>query len=135
MGLTLDLDMIHSINLFAKITHVHTKSCFRYNNWLIFVVPPQLLAKAIGEKGENIRQISRMIKTKVKVIPEASMEPFVKAIIYPLKFKKISLEDGNVVILAGQNSKAALIGRGKVRAEELEKILKAYFGAKGLKIL
>ena len=135
MGAKLDLDLIHSINLFGKITRVQTKHCFRYNNWLIFVVPPQLLPKSLGERGDNVKQLSRMMKTKVKIIPESSIEPFVKSIVYPLKFKKLTLENNEVVILAGQNSKAALIGRDKARVIELERILKDYFNIRELKIL
>ena len=135
MGATLDLDMIYSLNLFSKISGVRTKSCFRYNNWLIFVVPPQIISKALGERGDNIKQMSRMLKTKVKVIPSSSLEPFVKSIVYPVKFKRLSFENGEVTIFAGPNSKASLIGRDKARAQELERILKDYFNIRELKII
>ena len=135
MGAKLDLDLIHSINLFSKITRVQTNQCFRYNNWLIFAVPPKLLPKALGERGDNIKQLSRMMKTKVKVIPESSIEPFVISIIYPLKFKRLTFENNEVTIFAGPNSKASLIGREKVRAAELERILKGQFNIKELKIV
>lgn len=135
MGAKLDLDLIYDINLFSKITGVRTKSCFRYNNWLIYVVPAQLMPKALGSKGENVHKISRLIKTKVKVIPEANLEPFVKAVIYPMKFKRLIIENQEVTIIAGQNSKASLIGRDKVRLEELSGILKDFFQIRALKIL
>ena len=135
MGAKLDLDLIHSINLFSRITHVSTKNCFRYNNWLIFVVPAPLIPKAIGERGENVKQMSRMLKGKVKVISESTLEPFVKSIIYPLKFKRITNENDEITIFAGPNSKAPLIGRDKVRLQELSNILKQHFNAKSLKIV
>ena len=135
MGAKLDLDLIHDINLFSKIARVHTKYCFRYNNWLIFAVPPQLISKALGERGENVRQMSSMLKCKVKVIPLSSLEPFVKSVIYPIRIKRLSFEDGKVTIFAGPNSKASLIGRDKVRMEELGRILKQYFNIRELKIL
>lgn len=135
MGAKLDFDLIYSLNLFSKITGVRTKNCFRYNNWLVFVVPPQLVPKALGQKGENVQKMGRLLKCKVKVIPESSMEPFVKAIIYPVKFKKLINENNEVTIVAGANSKASLIGRDKVRLDELDEILKNFFGIKSLKIL
>jgi len=135
MGATLDLDLIYSVNLFSKITGVSTKYCFRYNNWLIYVVPPQLIPKALGQRGENVHRIGRMLKCKVKVIPESSLEPFVKAIIYPIKFKKLVAENDEITIVAGPNSKASLIGRDKIRLEELSGILKDFFKIKALKIV
>lgn len=135
MGAKLDLDLIYSVNLFSKITGVSTKYCFRYNNWLIFVVPPQLIPKALGQKGENVHRIGRMLKCKVKVIPESSLEPFVKAIIYPVKFKKLVIENDEITIVAGPNSKASLIGRDKIRLEELSGILKDFFNIRSLKIV
>jgi len=135
MGIKLDLDLIYDINLFSKISGVRTKSCFRYNNWLIYVVPPQLMPRALGERGCNVQKIARLLKIKVKVIPEASLEPFVKAIIYPMKFKRMMIENNEVSIIAGPNSKASLIGRDKVRLEELSGILKDFFGIRALKIL
>jgi len=135
MGAKLDLDLIYDINLFSKITGVRTKSCFRYNNWLIYVVPAQLMPRALGEKGENVHKIARLLKLKVKVIPEATLEPFVKSVIYPMKFKRLSVENNEVSIVAGPNSKASLIGRDKVRLEELSGILKDFFAVKSLKIL
>jgi len=135
MGAKLDLDMIYSLNLFSKISGVRTKSCFRYNNWLIFIVPPQMMSKALGERGENVHKMGGLLKCKVKVIPEASLEPFVKSIIYPIKFKKLIQENNEVTIIAGQNSKASLIGRDKVRLEELSGILKDFFSIRALKIV
>jgi NusA-like KH domain protein len=135
MGAKLDLDLIHSINLFSRITRVHTKCCFRYNNWLIFVVPQQMISKAIGAGGENVRQMSRMLKLKVKVIPSSTIEPFVKSIVYPIRFKRLSVENNEATIFAGPNSKASLIGRDKIRLHELERILKDYFSIRELKIV
>ncbi|MBU2522717.1 MAG: hypothetical protein KKE23_00300 [Nanoarchaeota archaeon] len=135
MGAKLDLDLIYSVNLFFKITGVSTKYCFRYNNWLIFVVPPHLIPKALGQKGENVHKMGRLLKCKVKVIPESSLEPFVKAIIYPVKFKKLVAENDEITIIAGPNSKASLIGRDKIRLEELSGILKDFFSIRSLKIV
>ncbi len=135
MGTKLDLDLIYCLNLFSKITKVRTKYCFKYNGWLIYVVPPKLLQKSLGEKGENLKKISNILKIKVKIIPSATMGPFVQSIIYPIKFKKLTRENKEVIIAAGMNSKASLIGRNKVRMKELERILKQYFGIKSLKII
>jgi len=135
MGAKLDLDLIYSVNLFSKITGVSTKYCFRYNHWLIFVVPPHLIPRALGQRGENVHRMGRFLKCKVKVIPESSLEPFVKAIVYPIKFKKLIYENDEITIVAGSNSKASLIGRDKVRLEELSGILKDFFKIRSLKIV
>ena len=62
MGNTLDMQSIRHLNLFGKITRVDTKFYFKYNGGLIFCVPRHLVSKAIGEKGNNVREISGILK-------------------------------------------------------------------------
>lgn len=136
MGAKLDLKSIQCINLFIRVTGVRTKDCFMYNNAMVFVVGPKMLPKALGEKGENLRRLSYMLRGRVRILPASGLENFVRMLVMPVRFKKlIAEEDGNVTIIAGQQAKASLIGRDKVRLEELENILKQYFNIKSLKIV
>jgi NusA-like KH domain protein len=126
---TLDMQFIRYLNLFEKITRVRTKNCFSYNNMIIFGVQPIFVSKAIGENGRNIKQMSEIIGKKIKVIafPSRNIYEFICKIIEPLKFKSLEMNDKDVIINAGRQSKAALIGRNRQRVEELNEIVKEYY--------
>jgi len=139
MERTLDMKFIRYLNLFEKITKVRTQHCFCYNLTIIFLVPKELMAKALGEGGRNMKSLSNILEKKVKVITaplgEKDMEKFILAIIYPLKIKGIEVRGDSLLINAGMQSKAALIGRNKIRLLEMKNILQQYFGIKYIRIL
>ena len=126
------------LNLFGKITQISTRFCFAYNNAIIFCVPKTLVSRAIGEKGRNIRKINEILNKRVKVIsnPEGILEvkKFIESIVNPVTFKDLEVKDNEIILTAGSQSKAALIGRNKRRLFELQKISRDYFN-KELKIV
>jgi len=139
---TLDMKFIRYLNLFEKITKVRTQHCFIYNSVIIFVVPGKILGKAIGEHGANTKKMSSIIGKKVRVISEAEgkekedIEKFVLAIVHPVRFNNLEFNDAEkkVVINGGRQSKAALIGRNKLRLAEMQKILEDYFNIREIRI-
>lgn len=105
---------------------------------IVFVVPRAFISKAIGKDNSNLKTLSEITKKKIKIVPEPQgiedIENFVSVIVSPIKFKALELKDGEAVISAITQSKASLIGRNKVRLEEMEGILKQYFDVKKLRI-
>ncbi len=134
----LDLKFIRYANLFNKITRIRTKHCFEYNNTLIFAVPKRFVAKAIGPNNSNLEKLGRIISKRIKIaaIPEGKedLENFVSIIVRPARFKAIEVKDGEATISTNSQSKAALIGRGKIRITEMENILGQYFGIRKVRI-
>ena len=132
------MQVMRYINLFTKISKVSPSHCFMYNNAAIFVVPENKVSLAIGDNGKNIKKMSEIIGKKVKVVlkPEGleDAEKFISTITYPITIKNIEIDNNNLIINAGSQSKAMLIGRNKVRLEEMKKIIKNYFG-KEVKII
>ena len=128
---TLDMRFIRYLNLFEKISNVRTKDCFFYNNVVVFAVPYHLVSKAIGEEGKNVRALSNIIGKKVKVVSAPAglekAEKFISDIVSPVRFKGIEINSSEIIINAGRQSKAALIGRNKTRLEEMQHIVKEYF--------
>ncbi len=126
------------LNLFGKITKIQTKYCFMYNNCIIFAVPKKMILKAIGERGSNIKKMGEITKKRIKVIAvpngEDDIGEFIRAIISPFSFKEIKITPEEVIIDAGSQNKAALIGRNKRRFLEMKKIVKDFF-KKDFKIL
>jgi len=126
------------INLLSKLTKIHTRNCFVYNDFVVFAVPAKLLSKAIGPAGKNVKALQDNLGKRVKIIADvkdvANAEKFVKAIVYPVEFVSLELKDNILVLTAGSRNKAALIGRNRRRMIELNKILEDNFG-KELKII
>lgn len=130
-------DMRH-LNLFGKVTQISTRHCLRYNEFLIFCVPKPLISRAIGEHGRNVKKLYDILGKKVKIIPAPrgieDAREFLLAVINPNSFKEIDVGEKEIVITAGPQNKAALIGRNKRRLLELQKISSDFFG-KDLRIV
>lgn len=127
---TIDMKDLRYLNLFSKITGVRTRFCFTYNETIFFCVPGALVSKAIGEGGRNIRKMSETLKRKIKVIPIPHIETvrqFIQKIVDPVSFKDLEIKDDEIILTAGSQSKAALIGRNKRRLIEMQKILEGFF--------
>jgi len=138
MARTLDMKFIRYLNLFERVTKVRTQHCFFYNFTIVFLVPRSQVARAIGEGGRNIKKLSQILEKKVKIISiplgKEDMHRFVLDIIYPVRFKNIEVKDNGVLISAGMQSRASLIGRNKRRLNEMREILEQYFGIKEIRI-
>ena len=138
----LDMRDIRYINLFSRITKVQTRYCFIYNDTIIFAVPRNLVSKAIGKEGTNVRRMNDILKRKIKIIgnPEegtqnvGEIKRFIEDIVHPVTFKDIEITETDLILNAGSQSKAALIGRQRRRESELKEIIKDYF-KKDLKIV
>jgi NusA-like KH domain protein len=134
----LDMRFIRYANLFNNVTNIRTKHCFEYNNTIIFVVPRSLVTKAMGENNRNIDRLGNIIGKKIKIvaIPQGKedLEGFVSIITRPIRFKGIEVKENEVIINANTQSKASLIGKGKLRLEEMENILGQYFGIKKVRV-
>ena len=129
---TLDMQDLRYLNLFSRVTHISTRYCFRYNNTVIFAVPRKLISKALGKNIINLKRISNTLKKRVKVvaIPHGieDAKSLIEAIVSPVTFKGIEIKDDQMILTAGPQNKAALIGRNKRRFLEMQSIVKDFFG-------
>ena len=135
---TLDMCSIRQLNLFERITGVRTKTCFSYNNAVIFAVPFAFVSKAIGREGKNVKKLVSIIGKKIKIVslPRGigDARKFISDIVAPNTFRNLEINDKEIIISASMQSKASLIGRNKARLQELEKIVREVFGA-GLRVV
>jgi len=134
----LNMQFIRYANLFGRVTRIRTNHCFEYNNTIVFAVPRRFVGQAIGEDNKNLKQLNHLIGKKVKIVPipdgKEDIENFVSVIVSPAKFRAIEIKDGEAIMNASTQNKASLIGRNKVRLEEMEGILGQYFGVRKLRI-
>lgn len=128
---TISMQDMRHLNLFDKVTKLRTSSCFSYNDTLMYCVPKSKIQQAIGKSNENLRRISEIVKKRVRIIAlprgEEGIEPFIKSIIAPVQFKELQVTEGEVIVNAGPQSKAALLGRNKRRLLEMQKIVADFF--------
>ena len=140
MAGTIDMQMMRYINLFSKITRVQTRRVFVYNNQIIFAVPKDKVSFAIGKGAVNAKKISEILRKKVKIVEmpnvedEEGIKKFITDVVSPIEFNGVEIKGDNCTINAGRYSKAALIGRGRIREKEIGDVLKDYFGIKFLRI-
>lgn len=128
---TIDMkDMMH-LKLFSKVTGIDTRFCFNYNETIFFCVPKNLLSRAIGEGARNVRRINEIVHKKIRILPNPrgieDAKNFIEAIVRPVTFKEIQITDNEMILNAGSQSKAALIGRNKRRLLEMQQIVADYF--------
>jgi len=73
-----------------------------------------------------------MIGKRVKIIPNPegiiNLRKFIEAIVNPATFRELEIKGNEIILIAGSQNKAILIGRNKRRLIELQKIVKDYFG-------
>ena len=129
---TIDMQDMRHMNLFAKITHINTRFSFKYNETLMFCVPKPKLSQALGKNAENLKRLSDILKKRVRVliIPRGieDIQSFVKSIVAPVEFNNLEIKGDEVILTAGSQSKAALLGRNKRRLIEMKGIVKDFFG-------
>ena len=134
----IDMEDMRHLNLFSKITQIGTRFCFNYNETIFFCVPKQLVSKAVGEDGRNVKRMSEIMRKKIKIIPQPRgiehAREFIQAIVSPVTFKDLEIKDDEIILTAGSQSKAALLGRNKRRLLEMQKVVKGFFG-KGFRII
>lgn len=128
----LDMQDIRNLSLFERITRIRTRFCFPYNNAVIFCVPKALMMKAVGREGGNVKKISQILKKRIKIIAQpkdiSDIKKFIEAIVSPFDFQGLEVTETEVILDAGPQSKAALIGRDKKRLLEMQTIVKDFFG-------
>lgn len=128
---TIDMQYMRYLNLFGRITKVSTRYCFKYNEALVFCVPKKLISKALGENAKNAKQMSHILGKRIKVIAVPrdikDAKVFISSIVSPVTFKELKIDAEEIILTAGNQSKAALIGRNKRRFLEMQKIVKDFF--------
>lgn len=135
---TIDMQDMRHINLFERVTNISTRFCFKYNENIIFCVPKKLVSKAVGDGGMNVKKLGEILRRRIKVIitPNgiADANIFFRNVVSPTTFKDLDVKGNEIIIVAGSQNKAILIGRNRRRLFELQKIANDFFG-KDLRIV
>lgn len=140
MAGVIDMQLMRYLNLFSKISRVSTTNCFIYNSQIVFGVPKEKVSMAIGKEASNVRRMREILGRKIKIVAMPDKDDvhgigeFIRDVIEPIEFTKSEIKDDSIIITAGRQNKAALIGRNRMREKELADALKNFFSITKLKI-
>jgi len=97
----------------------------------MFCVPKSLVSKALGPNASNAKKLNQILRKKIKIIPLPrgieDIQSFIQNIVSPQTFKELEIKEDEIILTAGRESKAALIGRNKRRLLEMQKIIQDFF--------
>jgi N utilization substance protein A len=94
-GVKLSGTEIGCISTFQRLTKANAKDCIISDDGsIVFIVNKNDMGLAIGKKGANVKQSSKILKKDVSVV-EYSENPvkFIKNVMYPIRTKTINIED------------------------------------------
>lgn len=134
------MQLMRYINLFSKTTRVQTTKVFIYNHQIVFAVPKAKVSMAIGKGAENVKKLRGILGKNIRVVVMPAIDDnggigkFIEDVVAPIEFNKVEVREDSVVVTAGRQSKAALIGRGHQREKELGDVLKNFFHIAKLRI-
>ncbi len=128
---TIEMEDLMHLKLFESVTKISTRYTFIYNNTLFFCVLKKDLSKAIGKDAANVKKINFIAKKRVRILAlpteEKDIKKFIESIVSPIEFSELEIKQNEIILTAGSQSKAALLGREKRRLKEMEKIIRDYF--------
>ncbi|HLD38429.1 MAG TPA: hypothetical protein VJA20_03235, partial [Candidatus Nanoarchaeia archaeon] len=104
------------------------KDCFNEEEFLVFVVQPQNLKKALENHGQKIQRLNLLTKRRIKII-EFNEDPkkFLLNLLYPLKYE-IELSDNSILIKTKDTKeKGQIFGREKTNLKRIQGILNKYY--------
>src|SRR4030043_2090389 len=111
---TINMQDIRHLNLFNQITKIHTRFYAQYNGAIIFCIPQEFVMKAVGREGENIKRLREILGKKIRIIqmPRGLQDArgFIQTIIKPVIFRDLEITNNEIILNAGSQNKAALIG-------------------------
>jgi len=144
MAKTIDMQVMRYINLFERISRVSTTNCFVYNNTIYFAVPKSKVMVAVGKNGENVKQLSDVLRRKIRIVAQPSenmdkvlaLKKFIGDVVSPVEFTSLEMNSDGILVLSGEReAKAMLIGRDRSKEKELAEVLEMNFGVKEFKII
>jgi N utilization substance protein A len=122
------------IQLFEAATNASVVDCVEEGDTVVFIVRPGEIGKALGGKGARIKEVSRMMRKRVKVVEfaEESAE-FIKNLLYPAEIigpvRMTERPDGRkiAVVTVSPRDKGIAIGKDGKNISLARHLIKRHF--------
>ncbi|MBI5224028.1 NusA-like transcription termination signal-binding factor [Candidatus Micrarchaeota archaeon] len=122
------------ITNFEKITRIMPSDYVETENFMIFLVPPNSLARSLGPKGANVPKISKMFKKKIIIIKDADTpEQFLKNFFLNIQVygyeERDVMGENNILLTIDEKDRGIAIGKAGERIKAAKVFLKKKFNA------
>ncbi|MBI2084254.1 MAG: NusA-like transcription termination signal-binding factor [Candidatus Aenigmarchaeota archaeon] len=116
MPIIFDTESIRLVALFEKLTGVSVRDCIIDNNsnYVYFVIDEGDVGRAIGKKGNSVKNTENLIKKNIKIFEfSEDIDKFAKNLIPQANSVRVRNENGrNIVeVIVDKKNKAIVIGR------------------------
>ena len=125
MRIRLDSDTLAYMQLFSTITHVSPVDCFDFRGMLVFVVPGEVMGKAIGRGGKTVKMLSKAFGKDVAIFPYSKNVQTMAKLLFP---DSEDAEDGDSIIVSVPSTARSDIMRNKRYLNIKKMIVKRLFG-------
>ncbi|MGV8084656.1 MAG: NusA-like transcription termination signal-binding factor [Candidatus Bilamarchaeum sp.] len=127
-------DDLNIFSSFEKITKIMPSDYLVTENFMIFLVPPPQLGRAIGNKGANIEKLGSTFRKKVVVIADnPDAEGFVRSFFGNIEIENIDVRNVmgeiNLIVTVSEKDRGIAIGRNGERVKAAKTLLKKKFNA------
>ena len=133
-GIKLTEREMRYIQIFETVTGASVVDCVEDNDLLAFVVRKGDLGKALAKKGQMIKEISRMLRKRIKVI-EFNEDPkvFLRNVLHPAEvyepIRVTEKADGRkiMVVMVNPRDKGIAIGKDGRNIDLARYLVKRHF--------
>lgn len=114
---SLDQETLARIAAFEQATKVQPLDCLAAEDRLVFVVPADLVGKAVGKGGETVQRLEQRLDRRVQVVGyDDDPAAFVEAFFFDVDVRDVRMEDRGdrtvAVVEVGPRDRARAIGKG-----------------------
>ncbi len=133
MKVTLDQNIIQSINLFQNLTGSSVVDAITEDDEIYFVVAQGQYGSTVGKNGSKIKNAERVFKKNIKVLEYSeSVEEFIKNLAPDAQ--EFSVKDRIITVRVKPSDKAKIIGRAGKNIKIINKFLQRLFDIDELKV-
>ncbi len=118
---------------FFNITKVNAQDMIRDKGYIIFIVNPFEMGKAIGKNASNIKKLTSKYKHKVIILPKTEdPEMFIRAFFNNVKILSVDLREAmgqkGLFVTIDERDRGIAIGKNGNRIKVAKNILKTRYG-------
>ena len=134
VNVKLTMEELRFMTLFQDVTGVTPKDCIvdDARNTILFIVDAGKLGQAVGRRGSNVRQLSKLLGKNIEIIEWAdNLEDFVKNLFMPARVlgsKLVTHPNKKVLyVMVDPKDKGIAIGKNGRNVAKARIVLKRYF--------
>lgn len=135
MGIRLDDEARRLLAVFDAMTDGHATDCLVDDETVVFVVPPEHMAAAIGPDGRTVRQLEERIDRQVVLIEAADRaEDFIANAFAPAAVYEVEVENDRAVAAVDEADLGVAIGSNGARINRVRRLAARHFDIEAVEI-